>query len=350
MSADFDQDFNEHQQKSFCVFSGDGIRQLRNHLNTQMFTLVSDDGSTRSNRRDSESSSSSGAAEEGDASELHEARPRPGAGRLAGHLTLDTVASRHRDHSPGTFSTLAARRSSAQPSRDRPSRSSFDSDHTGLETALASATPNFLSPLPLTTGTANARRIRDRARPGDRTMPGSFSSSSSMVSSMIENDQPTTTTRTERALPPLPTSASSLPQRSSPVYGGQRVSSPAYNSVSAADLARQHRAARLQREAQRQFADSFAQSGGEASQQHDRHGPQSSNGLHYASSSSRSTGSVTPNESRNDMNGLRIGETGIGSGSGGSPLRWVAGFVGWSSERERERERERSNESNRDRA
>lgn len=285
-----------------------------------MFTLVSDDGSIPSNRRDSGSSSSSGAAEEGDASELHEARPRVGAGRLAGHLTLDSVVSSHRDHSPGTFSTLAARRSSAQPNRDRvvdrnasrPSRSSFDSDHTGLETALASATPNFLSPLPPTNSTVNPRRARDRARPGDRTMPGSFSSSSSMVNSMIENEQPATT-RTERALPPLPTSASSLPQRSSPVSAGQRTSIPSYNGASAADLARQHRAARSQREAQRQFADSFVQSG-ELPPQHDPNG------------------------------------NGAGNGNGGSPLRWVAEIVGWASERDRERERESSNDSNRDRA
>jgi hypothetical protein len=316
-----------------------------------MFTSASDDESNHSNRRDSASSASSGMAEEGLASDLAGSRQWSGDGRLAGHLTLDTVVSGHRQTnspSPGTFSTLAARRSSAQAHRDhvidwavtRSARPSIDSDNTPLETAFASATPNFLSiesPSPLA-GTSNPRRPRDRVRAGDRTMPGAFSSSSSAVNTMAEDERQATWT--ERALPPLPTS--SVPQRSVPVYDG----------ISAADLAR-HRAS-LHRQAQPRFVDPFAQSGPPRSDQppherqhQDRQG-QNSTGVHGGTFTSRSTGATTaparPREMTTETSGRRISEaaTANGNGSGGSPLRWMAGIVGWTSDRDRQGERESS--------
>ncbi|KAK4684638.1 F-box and leucine-rich repeat protein GRR1, partial [Tremellales sp. Uapishka_1] len=54
-------DFNEHQQSSFCVYSGHGVQSLRNYLNTKLALEVqaSSDGNSTPTRRGSESSESS---------------------------------------------------------------------------------------------------------------------------------------------------------------------------------------------------------------------------------------------------------------------------------------------------
>ena len=112
------QDFNSHQQASFCVYSGHGVAALRNHLNAQFFAnqAGSDDASTR---RGSGSSTSSITVPGGSSP------PPPISTRQLNDLQI----------SPATFP--AYRRGSAPASRDGNSH---------LGSAFASATPNFLTP------------------------------------------------------------------------------------------------------------------------------------------------------------------------------------------------------------
>lgn len=322
--------------------------------------MTSDEGSVH--RRDSGSSSSSEVAE-GTPSRTPHPRPRNGDSRLAGHLTLDSSVTTTREvNSPGTFSTLAARRSSGQSHRDRAmesarsQRPSTDSDVAALETAFASATPNFLSVAPGLSSSSNARRSRDRARAGERSMPGSFSSPSPTIDhrTVFLSGDERYTNLAERPLPPLPTSGSS------------RASVPIYNGASAADYARHRdRAARSHPQPQLQFIDPFVSPSPTRQRQEpashnnqDRQGQQYSNGPRgptgHRSSGSNGTNTAhsRPNEGAAELSRLRINETdpasgsghgsgngngnGNGSGSGGSPLRWISGFVGWPSDRDRE--------------
>lgn len=306
-------DFNEHQSNSFCVFSGAGIAALRNHLNSQMFTMTSDDGSTR---RHSASSSSSDTADGPTLRRVSAALPRAMQETTQASTSHSHAPGLHSDRnvidSPTTFSTLAARRASAPLNPDRTASRRFprtvvDTNVESLNSAFASAMPNFLSPTPSpsTSSTPRRARNRDRDRDGlrleDRRMPGSFSNSA--VSSLADDD--TYAIRISRPLPSLP-------------------SPPAHMSSSAAELAR-----------------SRAQRSGASRQSHfyvddSREGRQS-----RGSSSSRS-GTIRQWDDNRQEDGpaRRQGE----AGSSGSPLRWMAGFVGWGSERERaarERERDR---------
>ena len=145
------QEFNAHQQSSFCVYSGHGITALRNHLNSQSAANQggSDDASTR---RGSGSSTSSITVPGGSS-------PPP--------------VARHLQHIQSSSSSVN-RRGSAPALRDR-------SPLPGLNTAFASSTPNFLSPIPIMPGSYHL----------SRSARGSRNSSTSSVPEFEERPRPT---------------------------------------------------------------------------------------------------------------------------------------------------------------
>lgn len=329
-------EFNAHQQRSFCVFSGQGITNLRLHLNSQIvaLALTSDDCSTR---RDSSSSTSSVTADGPSSRRI--SPPIPGGfPQIAAPngSGLEATGSHHAG-TPSTFSTLASRRSSAPTNRDRdrvPSgggRRAVAPEPVGLSSAFASATPNFLAPaLPLSAtqtpaslSASSARRLardRDLIRSSDRDMPGAFSSSA--VSSMVTDEQ--YSVRIARPLPPLPDPRSDT-------------------SSSAAELARSRAHGQYRQPAPFVYPTTLERAR-RAQGSSPRHVPSTSS----ASSSSRSNDTARQRE-RESEPARASPPRNADSTTSGSPLRWMAGIVGWGADRDRDRERDRGRENTDDR-
>lgn len=166
--ADTYQEFNEHQQAAFCVYSGHGVTALRNYLNARQTAnqAGSDDASTR---RGSGSSTSSITV--------------PGGG--SGTPPPLPPVTRHLHQ----VEPYVHRRGSSTALRE-------NLPHPGLGTAFATNTPNFLS-MPgaysqnttryqaqrvsrdSSTSTSSVPDTEERLRPAGPRYPGSVSGSGS---------------------------------------------------------------------------------------------------------------------------------------------------------------------------